>query len=245
VLRAFGCFRISLFILIFAMQASALGWVHLELGAGNYGQRSLYTLFRKQSNYEILFKTARKLALTNQGPGLMIINDIHPGWAHVAARALETYVREEKLAIEVGVLAGDATKIEIPEVDAIYIQNPSLYFLNALGAPGIIAKLNSRSRTGLVINTGYLYLDEFAPAFAPLLRDNHFRIVTNPLREYVYPGGRREGSSYRIHFEVAANNVAVDETAIRQLPNLRRPTMPHHSWNPCEWASRIAIAFRR
>lgn len=171
----------------------------------------------------------------------MIINDIHRGWAHIAARALQNYVHEAHLDIEVWVLPGDATKIEIPLVDSIYIQNPSWHFLAALAGPGVIPKINARSRDGLTINTGYLYLEDYIDLFESLGKRRRFVVKVNPLREYVYPSGKKEGSSFRLQFEADLTAVAVDLAEVRKFPGLRKPEAPSFSWNPCEWLSRAVL----
>lgn len=103
--RVFLCIFLSSLQLLF----SSVSWIHLELGAGNYGKtgghnkRNMEQKFDPNIQYKVLFETLDQL-IERYGPaGVFQINDIEQAYMEYAVHKLQEYAEiqgYDRLVIE-------------------------------------------------------------------------------------------------------------------------------------------------
>jgi len=93
------------------------GWIHIELGAGNYGEfggrsRKIEE-FDPAEQYAILFWTLDELVARYGEEGVFFVNDINPKYADYATEKLQAYALEKAL-MNVSILSAPGDYTETP-----------------------------------------------------------------------------------------------------------------------------------
>lgn len=118
------------------------GWIHLELGAGNYGefggQSRKKGHYNPEMQYAILFWTLDELVTRFGEVGIMFINDLKAADTEYAAEKLREYALQKGYShISVIAAAGDYTSTnffsqlahyEREYYDSIHLKNPEGHF---------------------------------------------------------------------------------------------------------------------
>lgn len=185
-------------------------WSHLELGAGN---TSHGTRISSLAAFTALKGTLDRI-LKERGPeGVFYVNDLEEKDAALAAAALYDYLHHrpdaDRLRVEIRVLPGDMTRIELPWTDTVDLKNPDYVLLGgdprshgnwALGQ-GRLRRLAARSRQGMRIESfqieildalverpGELGIRELGEA--PLYVDNRGVEKDHRVKAYQITGGK-------------------------------------------------------
>lgn len=168
-------------------------WVHLELGAANYGIEG-HSGGKCPGGHEAqllpLYHTIDELVQTHgpNTPGTFYINDLYQKACEYACERLQTYISKEypKTAIRVAAIVKSYFEIEIPvdcrvkKVNSIHFKNPEKYQLESASLkPNWLLEMSQRSLSSLTLITGY--------------QENFFN------SKYLSPAGKK--SEIPLHYE--------------------------------------------
>ncbi|NGX59286.1 MAG: hypothetical protein KR126chlam3_00434 [Chlamydiae bacterium] len=168
------------------------GWIHLELGAGNYGEYS-GKKNKEHSDpevqYGVLFWTLDELVTRHGQTGIMCINDIKPEYAEYTADKLREYaLRKGYSYISVISIPGDYRQTNFSSLlaeyereyyDSIHLKNPEGNFYgrrrkkDPMGASRLETRNMLQRLANLCHHGLYLFILD-TPHFLPIEEKTEF-----------------------------------------------------------------------
>ncbi len=146
-----------LFHLLFVLNAANAEnpWVHIELGAGNYGPKGGEGVKAGPDQYLNLYRALESMIRTKGESGVIYINDYDRTAADFAASQLRNYCKKHNYSeIEVRVLVGDYTTLALPQADTIHLRypEPSL-FSDPVKMSPVLQRIANHAKQGLEVTT--------------------------------------------------------------------------------------------
>jgi hypothetical protein len=177
-------------------------WVHLELGAANYGENGYSKRHGgHDSQFLPLYHTIDELIQTHgpNTPGIFYVNDFYEDACKYSCGRLRDYISKTypETKIQLASIVKDYFEIDIladcgvEKVDSIHLKNPERYqLLYVCTRPNWLLKMSEGSRSLFTLITGYrnFFSDDrwFCPARKKSERSLRYEQDPTPPLNYLY-----------------------------------------------------------